>query len=195
MTVTETATWPSSEVTTLTVSPTLTSPLPIAVPPLEKVVAEFNDTVRLPIIRLVSDLAATLPLRFWVAWLSGAALLRGGVDEAAELDDALERLHRHIEGLDGVVVDEGGLHLGGDGAVIDVFTGAFLGGSRRTPGREGDQADAADAERGQNAGLKGAFERVHTPLSIVKTRAVRRARHFFAPPRRAAQPCQSAPLE
>ena len=57
----------------MTVSPTFTSPLPIEVPPREKVVAEFSETVRLPTVRLVSDFAVTFPLTFLVTRLSGAA--------------------------------------------------------------------------------------------------------------------------
>src|SRR5687767_14834976 len=50
----------------------------------------------------------------------------GGLREAAELNGALVGLDIDLQGADGLVFNEQGLHLGGDDAVIDDFAEARL---------------------------------------------------------------------
>src|SRR4051812_32354359 len=56
----------------------------------------------------------------------GLALRRRRADEAAQLDDALERLDIDFRRFEIGLGEDRGPHLAGDDAIVDVFARAFL---------------------------------------------------------------------
>ena len=82
--------------------------------------------------------------------LLGAIFLHAAVHEAAQLDGAAEGFNLHVSGLDHFILDQGGLHLGGEGGVIDVFARA-LAGRGGTAGS--GECNAAEQEEGDKTGL------------------------------------------
>jgi len=51
-------------------------------------------------------------------------------DETTQLNDALERLDIDLGDLQTGLLEDGGLDLGGDGTVVDLLTGGFMGARR-----------------------------------------------------------------
>src|SRR4051812_3987248 len=80
--------------------------------------------------------------------LFGARLFLGGVDETAQLYRALEGVDADLHRVHGRVLHERGLHLGGDGCIVDHFAGALAGAGGRTAGLE----DGGDTCKGQDGG-------------------------------------------
>src|SRR5687768_8596481 len=84
--------------------------------------------------------------------LDGAVDVGAGTDEATQLDAALEGFYVDLGGLERGLVEDGGLHLGGDGGVVDVLAGALMlaGRSAACQGCEGDggEKDGNAAELG-----------------------------------------------
>jgi len=56
-----------------------------------------------------------------------------GVDEATQLNGTLEGFNVDLEGFKGGFVKNGGLHFGGDDAVVDILSGSLLRGCRCAP--------------------------------------------------------------
>ena len=75
----------------------------------------------------------------------------GGLHETAELNRALEGFDVDFGRADGGVVEDRGLHLGGDGGVVQVLAGAFLGGCGRAAHKTKD--DGGAQQNGGDAGL------------------------------------------
>ena len=78
----------------------------------------------------------------------GGALLGGALGEARQHHGAVERLDADGRGVDGRVVDEAGLHRGGDGGVVDVGADGFLAARDRATG-------GRDEGNGSNDGCEG----------------------------------------
>jgi len=83
--------------------------------------------------------------------LGGALGFFGALREPGKLHGALVRVHLDVHGAHGLVLDELGLHLGGDGRVVDVLAGRlllFLRGARRRAGAQRQRS--RHRSRGQN---------------------------------------------
>ena len=77
--------------------------------------------------------------------MPSGGLLNRGVDEAAQLDDALGRLDADGKGLHQIVAQEGALHLGGDDRVVDILARAVAG--SRGGAAAHDEADGEETRR------------------------------------------------